>query len=424
MTISYLNTSDRATAFNSITRPWLPSDRLIRWERFKGWGVVEPPLGNIPELKYLGLMKYFTNLFTHKSWQEFKVQGGTISGQSEHRHARCSKMQPGDRLLCYLVGASRWIGVLEITGPPYLDFDEKNRIWQDNLYPSRIPVKIILECEPEISPDVKPDIYEYSVMADIKPSSWGTLFLGSLNQWPVEDGTQVEKLIQDANAKPVSRPLPPRAYSISGYQTVETETGVLVTVPSETEASGVIESTEKTGTEHTRVQLILSQLGHAMGFKVHIPASDRSKTYEDKRINEIVPLVEQLNLGLIPTMMRVIKNIDVLWIDDDAVVGAFEIESTTSIYSGILRMADLLSLQPNFQINCYLVAPDSREVEVFNQVNRPVFTKMKKPFRDSCRFIPFSSLTELGPDDFVSFKHQKISYIEEEFSESLIPSDV
>ena len=49
---------------------------------------------------------------------------------------------------------------------------------------------------------------------------------------------------------------------------------------------------------------------------------------------------------------------------------------------------------------------------------------MKKPFRDSCRFIPFSSLTELGPDDFIGFKHQKISYIEEEFSESLVPSDV
>jgi hypothetical protein len=369
-------------------------------------------------------MKYFTNLFTYKTWQEFKVQGGTISGQSEHRHVRCSKMQPGDRLLCYLVGASRWIGVLEVTAAPYLDFDEKNRIWKDNLWPSRIPVKIILESEPEIAPDVKPEIYEYSVMSNIKPASWGTLFLGSLNQWPVEDGAKVEKLIQDANTKSVARPLPPRAYSVSGYQTIQTETGVLVTVPSETETPEVIESVEKTGTEHTRVQLILSQIGHAMGFKVHIPASDRSKTYEDKRISEIIPMVEQLNLGLIPSMMRVIKNIDVLWIDNDAVVGAFEIESTTSIYSGILRMADLLSLQPNFQINCYLVAPDSREVEVFNQVNRPVFTKMKKPFRDSCRFIPFVSLTELGPDDFVSFKHQKISYIEEELSESLVPSDV
>ena len=333
-------------------------------------------------------------------------------------------MQPGDRLLCYLVGASRWIGVLEITAAPYLDFDEKNRIWKENLWPSRIPVKIIQECDPEIAPDVKPDIYDYSVMADIKHTSWGTLFLGSLNQWPVEDGAQVEKLIQDANAKPVARPLPPRAYSMSTYQTVQTETGVLVTVPSENEILEVIESAEKTGTEHTRIQLILSQIGQAMGFKIHIPASDRGKTYEGKRINEIVPMVEQLSLGLIPTMMRVIKNIDVLWIDDDAVVGAFEIESTTSIYSGILRMADLLSLQPNFQINCYLVAPDSRAGEVFNQVNRPVFTKMKRPFRDSCRFIPFSSLTELSPDDFVSFKHQRISYIEQDFSESLTPSDV
>ncbi len=333
-------------------------------------------------------------------------------------------MQPGDRLLCYLVGASRWIGVLEITAVPYLDFEEKNRIWKDNLWPSRIPVKIIFESEAEIAPDVKPDIYEYSVMANIKPTSWGTLFLGSLNQWPIEDGAQVEKLIQEANAKQIARVLPPRAYSVSRYQTVQTETGVLVTVPSENETSEVVESAEKTGTEHTRVQLILSQIGHAMGFKVHIPASDRSKTYEDRRINEVLPMVEQLNLGLIPTMMRVIKNIDVLWIDDDAVVGAFEIESTTSIYSGILRMADLLSLQPNFQINCYLVAPDSREVEVFNQINRPVFTKMKKPFRDSCRFISFSSLTDLNSDDFVSFKHQKISYIEEYLSESLVPSDV
>jgi len=369
-------------------------------------------------------MKYFTNLFTHKTWQEFKAQGGTISGQSEQRHTRCSKMQPGDRLLCYLVGASRWIAVLEVTEAPYLDFNEKNRIWKDNLWPSRIPVRILLECEPELAPDVKPEIYEYSVMSKINPTSWGTLFLGSLNQWPVEDGAQVEQLLREAIAKPDRRPLPPRAYLMASYQTVQTETGVLVTVPSESELPEALESMELTGSEHTRIQLILSQMGHAMGFKVHIPANDRNKTHEGKRISDAVPMVEQLNLGLIPTMMRVIRNIDVLWIEDDAVVGAFEIESTTSIYSGILRMADLLSLQPNFRINCYLVAPDSREAEVFNQVNRPVFTKMKNPFRETCRFIPFSSLTNLSESDFVRFKHQKVSYIEEEFSESLVPSEV
>jgi hypothetical protein len=369
-------------------------------------------------------MKYYTNLFTVKTWQEFKAQGGTISGQSQHRHTRCSKIEQGDRLLCYLVGASRWVAVLEVTEKPYLDYDEENRIWRDNLWPSRIPVRIVVEAEPEIAPEVKPDIYSYNVMANIKPTSWGTLFLGSLNQWSVEDGKQVEELLQASCAKPVRRSLPPRAFSISRQQTVETETGVLVTVPSETEFINTPEPIEKTGTEHTRIQMILSEMGQAMGYTVHLPANDRNKVYDGKRISEVVAILDEPNLGLIPSMMRVIKNIDVLWIDDDAVVGAFEIESTTSIYSGILRLADLLSLQPNFEIACYLVAPDSREEDVFNQVNRPTFVKMKKPFRDSCRFIPFSRLIELKSSGLETLKHQKLSFIIEEFSDSLLPNEL
>ena len=369
-------------------------------------------------------MKYYTNLFTVKTWEEFKKQGGTISGQSEQRHSWASKIEVGDRLLCYLVGAGRWIGVLEITEKPYLDYSESNRIWADNLWPSRIPVKILFETEPENAPDVKPDIFQYSVMANINHASWGTLFLGSLNQWPTEDGLAVEKLMSEAIAKPVARSLPPRAFSIAKQQTVQTETGVLVTVPSELESTEIVEPLEKTGTEHTHIQMILSQMGHSMGFKVHLPASDRNKMYEGQKISEVVPLLDEPNLGLIPSMMRVIKNIDVLWIDDDAVVGAFEIESTTSIYSGILRMADLLSLQPNFEIACYLVAPDSREADVFNQVNRPTFVKMKKPFRNSCRFIPFSRLLELKLTGVDRLKHQKLSFIVEEFSDSLIPNEI
>lgn len=63
-------------------------------------------------------MQYFTNLFTIKKWKEFKSHGGNLSGHSEQRHVRSAKLQPGDRLLCYLVGASRWIAVLEVTGDP------------------------------------------------------------------------------------------------------------------------------------------------------------------------------------------------------------------------------------------------------------------------------------------------------------------
>ena len=369
-------------------------------------------------------MRYFTNLFTLKTWQEFKEHGGIITGQSENRHSWAQKIEPGDKLLCYLVGAGRWVGVLEVTGKPFLDYSEENRIWQDNLWPSRMPVKIDLEIEPSLAPDAKPDIFKYKVMTNIKESSWGTLFLGSLNQWPKEDGDAVCELINSSIKNPIRRELPPRAFSISKQQTITTETGLVVTVPENPEINSEPINLEKSGTEHTQIQLILAQIGHEMGFDIHIPMNDRNKSFQNFRISEKVPLIEELNLGLIPSMIKVIKNIDVLWIDDDAVVGAFEIESTTSIYSGILRMSDLLSLQPNFEIDCYLVAPDSRENEVFAQVNRPTFVKMKNPFRESCRFIPFSRLISLSTGGMNNLKHQKISYIKEELSDSLLPSEI
>ena len=51
-------------------------------------------------------------------------------------------------------------------------------------------------------------------------------------------------------------------------------------------------------------------------------------------------------------------------------VAAFEIESTTSIYSGLLRMSDLIAMQPNLNIPLYLVAPNERRQKVFAEVNR------------------------------------------------------
>ena len=52
---------------------------------------------------------------------------------------------------------------------------------------------------------------------------------------------------------------------------------------------------------------------------------------------------------------RTIELIDVLWLKGNTLIAAFEIEATTSIYSGLLRMSDLLALQPNLDLALYLV---------------------------------------------------------------------
>jgi hypothetical protein len=81
----------------------------------------------------------------------------------------------------------------------------------------------------------------------------------------------------------------------------------------------------------------------------------------------------------------------VLWLKGNAVVAAFEIESTTSIYSGLLRMADLIAMQPNLNIPLYLVAPDERRQKVFAEVNRPTFSRLSPPLVEVCRFVAFSA---------------------------------
>jgi hypothetical protein len=97
--------------------------------------------------------------------------------------------------------------------------------------------------------------------------------------------------------------------------------------------------------------------------------------------------------------------IDVLWLDGNAIVAAFEIESTTSIFSGLLRMSDLLARQPNISVPLFLVAPDERREQVVHQVNRPTFERMKPPLVDVCRYISFEGLREAlaAAQDYISF---------------------
>jgi hypothetical protein len=68
---------------------------------------------------------------------------------------------------------------------------------------------------------------------------------------------------------------------------------------------------------------------------------------------------ERLPQQFDPVTNRTIELIDVLWLDGNAIVAAFEIESTTSIYSELLRMSDLLARQPNISVPLSLVTSRS-----------------------------------------------------------------
>lgn len=142
---------------------------------------------------------------------------------------------------------------------------------------------------------------------------------------------------------------------------------------------------------HTRVQGWLRDLGRALGFGVWVASNDRSRPYADGKLCD--GCLDVLPAALLETPgADAIKLIDVLWVDQASckVTAAFEVEHTTSIYSGIVRLLDLALGAPEQAVRgLYLVAPDAREADVRAQVSRPAFRGVAEK---GMRFLPYSEL--------------------------------
>jgi hypothetical protein len=110
-------------------------------------------------------------------------------------------------------------------------------------------------------------------------------------------------------------------------------------------------------------------------------------------------LLDRLPLNYDDTTLRTIEQIDVIWLRGRSIVRAFEVEHTTSVYSGILRMADLLALQPKMDIKLHIVAPLGKREKVFSEIRRPVFSLLEKgPLSECCTYLSYDSLRELASD--------------------------
>lgn len=119
----------------------------------------------------------------------------------------------------------------------------------------------------------------------------------------------------------------------------------------------------------------LRDIGLGLGYHVWIAANDRGRSYEAGRLSD--GCLANLDAFEGVPGFDAVRLIDVLWLEkkDGAIHAAFEVEHSTSIYSGIVRMLDL-ALGPcgNLLKGIFLVAPDSREEEVRKQMTRPAFS--------------------------------------------------
>lgn len=297
------------------------------------------------------------------------------------------KIQPGDILLAYLTGVSRFVGVLEVRAVP---FQDTAPIWKDDVFPSRVQVETLVALEPEYGIPVHSLLDRLSIFQNLSSSNaWTGMFRGSPTKWPEADGKIVVELLLEAREHPVNRPVDKKKLARRPVA-VKASVGS-VTIPEEEQTAHQDESTP---TAHTEIQATLLRLGADMGFDVWVARNDRSRGFGGKVLGDMPRMLSVLPLQFDEATKKTIELIDVLWLRGKAIVAAFEVESTTSIYSGLLRMSDLVSMQPNINIPLYLVAPDDRRDKVFAEVNRPTFARLEPPLAEICRYIGFSDLRE------------------------------
>jgi len=127
---------------------------------------------------------------------------------------------------------------------------------------------------------------------------------------------------------------------------------------------------------HTKLQYQLLKIGHSLGYDVIAASNDRSKAYKDNKFSFFC-LSEFPKLEVSMEIFKTITLIDVVWFEKgkNKIVCAFEVEKSTSIYSGILRLTDLAISLPDHDSSLYIVAPDKREKEIKIQLNRPSIKK-------------------------------------------------
>lgn len=351
-------------------------------------------------------MNYWSDLFTPETYEAFGRSDRTISGFRESQRSMADRVSVGDKFICYLVRMSRWIGVLDVLDGPFID---KTPIFvpDDDPFIVRFKVKcsVWLPLEQTI-PMHEPEVFsKLTFTRNVQP---GGYWLGPLRRSLVkldeDDGSYLDSLLHRVQNERRQFAVDQEQYERALKRRIQRpERSVVVSVPDDKPSA--LEETQPepaTDRESIRVQAALSRIGEAMGFKIWIPTADRSRVLEHWS-PQPGALLDRMPLNYDETTLDTIKRIDVLWLKGRAIRRAFEVEHSTAIYSGLLRMADLCALLPNINVPLHIVAPEARRDKVFQEITRPVFSLLENsPLSERCTYLSYGSVAELGELDYLS----------------------
>lgn len=350
------------------------------------------------------LMGYHLILFSPATHEAFTASERRLVGVRARQQKAAARVEVGDKLLGYLTELSRWVGVLEVTGAMLRD-STPLFVAENDPYDVRLPVRTEVWLAPERGIPIKDaEIWgRLELVREYDPGqpTWTGKVRTSLVALPEADGRFLEeRLRRQAGDGRVEYPLSEGERRKARTQHVQRPEGpVAVEVPEEAEdelEAAVAGEGKAAPRESAQIQALLAKIGETMGFRVWMPKADRAAVLTQWQPRDGV-LLDRLPLNYDDVTLRTIELIDVLWLRGRAIVRAFEVEHTTAVYSGILRMADLLALQPNMDIKLHIVAPSDRHDKVMREIRRPVFSLLERgPLAGMCTLLDYEAVREIA----------------------------
>lgn len=133
---------------------------------------------------------------------------------------------------------------------------------------------------------------------------------------------------------------------------------------------------------HEEIEGLLLILGNMLGFNTYT-ADRSSKTTDGEKLGNFCTL-KRIPAFTYPEILDTVKQIDVIWFKDRYPKYCFEVEHTTDVTKGLLRLYQIRQLSTSL----FIVAPSSKRLKFDSEVRKDPFNKIEE------RYI-FRTYTEL-----------------------------
>jgi len=143
--------------------------------------------------------------------------------------------------------------------------------------------------------------------------------------------------------------------------------------------------------EHTTMIAVLAEIGKSHGFKIWVGKIEQNHeiTALPGKSGKLEQYLTFKNIKELTNIQNpnTVEDIDLIWIKDKVIVALFEVESTTSMTSGLQRGSNVEPSVPKF-----LVLPEERETQLLQKLKSPMFSE--RFAHDSWKILYFGALRE------------------------------